>query len=838
MKSLKCPISNVQYPMSKGVFRHGHTGKTWILDIRRWTLDIGRWILDIRRWILDIRRWILDIRRWTLDIGYWTFLLLLLLFTSFTPYDPPAPCMPRSQPFYGYSFFDADFVDASAAYAPFFLRFGDYYDRNYLPAEIQKKENCEEWCERFCSKASWEEAAAVIYESDAYDIAQLHVAAGDPTRRTSLPIRFEDNDFAYVVAYNGCVEVTRYLTFAKRCEEHVVSRGDKWNSADRNTSVMMDLIREGKERFEDTQSHFVRMRYAYQIVRLAHYAGAWQMTLDLYNELMPKVDRKKRSVIFYWTLGHVAGAMQQLGKYPEAAYRYSLIFRNCPSKRSQAYRSFKIRNDEDWQKALRLCNSDAEKSTLYILRAGGSHTWAVADMEAIYDLDPRNPQLELLLVSDVQELEKIYLRSSVTDQKNGRAVGNIKRAAAAKHLLDLQKFSRRVIREEQAPNPKIWRAVDGYLELLANDRYAAAKTWDRLELDLKEGTKQDKNIFLQLEIWRCLLEVMNLDTTASDTVDHLAYKVRSLSAFNQNPYFEPFLQEWLARGYAENNRPGKAMIVAYGPQAVRYNPRLEVIEDLLRLANTNDPILLEKAMKLDTNPDRIKAYFLETKGVYFLGLGEPEAAAAVMSQISMGEQALMTQYVPFANRFGEKIDRDSPRESAFNRLQIVEQLIEYEQQAKAAEALRDTIEAQLWLRLGDFWYNTSYFGYEWEVRDFSRDGRNQLRLAQGPVFPLEGAPDGNKENLDLSLALEYYEKAYRAARTQEMKARSAFMAARCQQKQWFCTPDCNYRPGSQLIPVLPADYMIYYDVLISKHSKTRYFDIVVKECKWLEAYAR
>ncbi len=176
-------------------------------------------------------------------------LFILLLFSSFTPPPPPARCIPHATPFYGYSFFDADFVDASAAYAPFFLRFGDYYERNYDPGLIQKKENCAEWSERFCSKASWEEVAQVIYESDEYELARLHEAAGDPKRKTPLPFRLEDNDFAYVVAYNGCVEVTRYLTFAKRCEEHVVSKGDKWNPAQRNVTAMLELIQEGKQRF-------------------------------------------------------------------------------------------------------------------------------------------------------------------------------------------------------------------------------------------------------------------------------------------------------------------------------------------------------------------------------------------------------------------------------------------------------------------------------------------------------------------------------------------------------------------------------------------------------------
>ncbi len=826
-------MSNVQIDVAHGIgcdqTNHDLQGKPcptspWTLDIPCWTLDIPVWTLDIPCWILDIKFKILS-------------LFTLFLFSSFTPELTPTPCIPNSRPFYGYSFFDADFVNASAAYAPFFLRFGDYYEKNYDPILVQKKENCQEWSERFCSKAKWEEVAEVIYESDAYDLAQLHEATGDPKRKTPLPRRLEDNTFAYVLAYNGCVETTRYLTFAKRCEEHALARGDKWGPAQRDASAMMDLIREGKQRFYDTQSHFIRLRYVYQIVRLAHYAGAWQMTLDLYDELMPKVDRKKRSLIFYWTLGHVAGAMQKLGKYPEAAYRYSLIFRNCASKRAQAYRSFKIRNDNDWKETLKLCNSDEEKSTLYILRAGGSHTWATSDMEAIHALDPQNPQLEILLVSEVQELEKIYLRSDVTDDKNGRAVGKIKQEAAIKHLLDLQKFVRRVIREQTIPNPKFWRAVDGYLELLASDRYAAAKTWDRLQNDL-DSSKPDKNIAQQVEIWRCLMSVMNLDTTASDIVDGLAYEIRKRPAFDQNPYFEPFLQEWLSSGYAANHHPGKAMLAAYPPAMIRLNPQIDVIDDLLRAADKPNPILLEKTMMIDTNPEQIKAYFLETKGVYFLGLGEPEAAAAVMRKISPIDQSRMTQFTPFANRFGEKIDRANPNETALNRLDIVEQLIDYEQQAKAAQALEDSSEAKLWLKLGDFWYNTSYFGYEWEVRDFNRDGRNQLRLAQGPVFPFENAPAGNRENLDLSRAFDYYKKAYAAARTQEMKARTAFMLARCQQKQWLCSVECTYRPGNKEIPVLPPEYMIYYDKLINKHSRTKYFDTVVKECKWLAAYAR
>ena len=45
------------------------------------------------------------------------------------------------------------------------------------------------------------------------------------------------------------------------------------------------------------------------------------------------------------------------------------------------------------------------------------HAQAVEDLQEIYALDPQNQQLELLLASDIQELEKIVLRTAVTDRK-------------------------------------------------------------------------------------------------------------------------------------------------------------------------------------------------------------------------------------------------------------------------------------------------------------------------------------------------------------------------------------------------------------------------------------
>lgn len=768
--------------------------------------------------------------------------LLFLLLCSFFPFQPLPPkaeknaCDPGARPFSGYTFILPEIINKNAAYAPFFVTWEDYYQRFYFNRDIQKQENIEEWIGRFCGRPLPADVEYVVYQTQIDDLIGLREATLTKGGNALLPFTLAGNTFAELLAMNGCTEAVDYLMFAKKCEPHVIAYGNGWKLPERDVAAMQELIEEGKGRFLQTQSHFFRQRYAYQIIRLAHYSRQWHQTVELYNYLLPKFDRKKPSIIYFWTLGHLAGALQQLGKNAEAAYRFAIIFRYCPSKRTQAFRSFRLRTDQEWDKALLLCQDDTERAALYLMRTGTARTYTVEDMEKIYALDPGNPQLDLLLVGDVQQLEKLFLRTPVTEHKYGRLRSAQTRDAAAQHLLSLQRFARQVAREGKTPNLKFWQAMIGYLELLAGDRYAANKSFERAKSGLKSGKEYDDHLLRQLDIWDLLLEILELDgSTAS--ADQAAFRIRSYDTFKAVPSFEPFLQDFLAARYAESSHPGKAILAAYDPAAIRYNPRLEVLDDLLKLAAGNDPILLERAMQIDTNPDLIKAKLLEIKGAYLFSVGQPEAALSVFRQIPAGVLGKLQQFTPFKEVFHERIDRPATDTLLLNRRQVVQKILDYEFKAKAAIAMNDPAGAWYLYLIGLAYYNMSYFGFEWDAMDFYRSGYNWLRLPQGPVFPLANSPDGNRENTDVSLALSYFEKTLAETQSPELAARAAFMAARCQQKQWFCDPNCRYRPGSKLMPVLPEAYRGYYDRL-GRYKDTQFYQQMVKECKWLSAYVR
>lgn len=752
---------------------------------------------------------------------------------------PRAVCDPNARPFKGYTFLVPEIIHKNAAYAPFFVQWDDYYEKYYFNRDIQKEENVLEWQERFCDQADPKHIEYVVYQSSFDELADLREAAADPQGKRSLPYGLRNNSFAAMIAANHCTEVIDYLLFAKKCEPYVIAYSG-WKIPERNPQDMQLLIEEGRGRFEQTSSYFLKLRYTYQIVRLAHYARQWQQTVDLYNQLMPRVDRRKSSIIYFWTLGHLAGALQSQGHYAEAAYRYALVFRYCASKRAQAYRSFLIRNDQDWTQALRLCRNDAEKSTLYLLRSGGNAAFAVEDMQQIYALDPANPQLDLLLVSAVQQFEKVMLRTPVTEIKYGKSNLTLRRDEAALALVKMQSFVHEALRAGRLANPKLWSCMEGYIRLLAQDHYGAIQQFDRAEKMLDLDEDYDRDLKRQIEVWRILAEILRLDP-ADTYVDQAIYRIRSYALFKQFPSFEPFLQDYVSTVYAQNEHPGKAILAAYPPEALGYNPDLAVLDDLLKAADEDDPVLLEKTMGVDSNINNIKARILEIKGAWLLSKGQPEAALATMRLITPTEQARMKRFSVFNEVMLERVHfpgqllADSV---ALTRLQIAERIVDNDFKAKAALAVNDPGAARYYYLNGLAYYNMSYFGYAWNVADNYRSGYNWLRLPQGPVFPLQGSPSGNRENLDLSMALGYFERTMAESGDPELSAKAAFMAARCQQKMWFQQPNNGYRFGSSLIPVLPSGYRTYYDVLQERYSGTAFYAQIVKECKWLAAYAR
>ena len=749
----------------------------------------------------------------------------LIFLLVFVPKPISKGCGPYYS-FYGYSFINPKIIDLNKDAAPYFAGFEEVFRQLRPKEDIQQKDNLTEWQERFCGIPKLMDLQQVIYKASLSEMRLLKTAVQSET--IPLDYRMRNNSFARHLEMDKCIEAVDYLIFAKRCEPYVVAQSS-WESPKRDTVAMQFLIKDGLKEFKKIKSHYFKLRYAYQLIRLAHYKKNYAQTLELYDYLMPKIDNNP-SIIEDWILGHKAGALMALGRNVEASYLYAKIFQNTPSKRASAYRSFKIKTNEEWTECLKLCKDDKERAILFALRASDPNSQVVEEMKQIYELAPDNEYLELLLVREMRKLEKDLLGLDFNPNKrDNQRYYKIPRRKAGENVVDLQQLVRVAATEEKVASPELWKIADGYLELLAGDYYAAKKTLEKLKGKLDNPILKE-----QLEAMIMVVTIDGLEQVNSQ-MEEIVGSYQKSPLFSKYPDFGKFVKDKLATLYRAQGYAGKAFLEQYTLRQLKYNPQLELIEELIGVAQKENRTKLENAMVLkEDGLTTIENDLWDMKGNYFLNQFQLESALEAYRQIPRKDRDDYGLFNPFREEFVDCINCRVIDTAGYNKVVILEQILELEYKAKADMEKG----AAYYYQIGNVLYNMTYFGYAWKVSDYFRSGANWHYLKTGEtVFSKMNAPFGNRELLNCSLPLYYYDKAYQLARTDELAAKAAFMAAKCQQNLFFTRPERDYEVNTNNIPYVPDAYRQYFNILKEHYTHTKFYEEVVQECLYYEQYA-
>jgi hypothetical protein len=732
--------------------------------------------------------------------------------------------------FYGYSFFNKAIVDNQTNSARFFVEiisFDDLYNADNERDSIFKRacddENLWEWRQKFCDYADLEDVREVIYQSSIEQLVELRTATQNNDMIENIALK--NNEFAQQIAENNCAEVVDYLLFAKKCEPHVVAT-DAWEGEKKDIVTMAALVEDGKKLFLATKSPFLRLRYAFQVMRLAHYAGHYQTTVNLYNYLLPKVDGRVKSVVHYWVLSLKAGALKRLNQRVEASYLFSVVFENCLSKRLAAMKGFAIQSDYEWQQCLSLCRNDKEKVSLYAMRAAHDEAKAVEEMQLIYDLDAQNPHLENLLLGEIRKLERDLLGYSFNDKKiHNQRFANLPRAAAGEYAIRLHQFVLKCIKEKKVKRPEIWRVADGYLELLRGDFYAATRTLDKAKDFAKTPALKE-----QIEVLILAAEISAFDKLDVETEDKVA-------AIVENPLYKKykdlpdFLFDKLGQFYEKNNRKGMAYRCHHRIEAMKPNPQIDIIDDLLLLCQKTGKNSIERLFTTDEKGNSIEDELWEMKGVYLLSQHQNEAALEAFKKVSIAQMGKQ-KFNPFGMRIKDCIYCPAKDSSKFlDRQAITEKLIDLEYQSKSD--LETGYKSML--KLGVAYYNMSYYGHSWGVMDYYRTGTawHTAENRYDDDYAAYAYPFGNREQTDVRLAYQYLTNAYDLAKGKdpETAVKCAFWAAKCQQKLYYTSSDFRQTAYGKK-PNFPPEYLTF-STLFKQYSDTQYFQEVIKECSYL-----
>lgn len=224
-------------------------------------------------------------------------LLSVSIVLTATPTNVSQSCSDGGQdltnPFY---FFDQTIIGPTP-YAPLFYTPRSLYTQEWYSDSALVRENLDDWIANSENKPLPDDVRFVVYKSDTLFLArarQYLVGARD-SLSDSLRLRLQENTLIQYWKQHKSLSTLDYLLFAKACEPYVTDESREWawsmepgdyeRKRARSVAAMDSLIRVGTQRIQKVHSNFLKVRYGYQLVRMAHYADRYRDCTGLYDTL-------------------------------------------------------------------------------------------------------------------------------------------------------------------------------------------------------------------------------------------------------------------------------------------------------------------------------------------------------------------------------------------------------------------------------------------------------------------------------------------------------------------------------------------------------------------------
>ena len=767
------------------------------------------------------------------------FATLSFLAISLIPTNITNGCGFYDYGYYVYTFTNPNIIE-EPSYRPFFFTFMYYYDE-WKGEEYAITENIKEWKSYFGNQGDDESYAQFIYKSSLKDIENFRAGKAPSSTLWS-------NDVVKILQAKKDEAFLDYMVFAKSCEPLAVDRDLDWEGNLQNVEQVKEradqLMEEGLTAFHSCESDFLKMRYTFQIVRLARYSMQWAETIRLYKDLMPEV-KNVNSIIRYWTMEHYAGALYNLGKKAEAAYHFAQVFDKCGSRRKAAYRSFEITSDEMWQATLNLCKNNEEKAGLYVLRAIDPFSNTVEEMEAIYEIQPTSPHLELLLVREMQKFEYELLGASYNKRHDeakftgynyntDESFVQFPREDSKQYIKRLVDFAKKLKTSGQVQHPHLWQLAEGYLTFMNGNSKEAM----RILNDLSKNKSLDKHFQSQITVFKAAIEVADFKEMNE------ANELRALELMPILKNVKPdvwgesniseqadYLFDKMAMLYQKQGDYAKAYLAKkWGFDNLLYEPNLQVVSGLLDLYDKRtsfnafekeftkpafyDEEWTDNGVTYVTPNPEIKNQLLEMKGTLLLGDNQFETAIATFKQLP--KEYLNQDYTfnqddwdsPSNSRERFNISNRSPfhlymnnqsvpvTDPTFNKLKLSETLLKLEEHVQSGgENL-----AEAYFMLGNIHFQTSSNGKAWRAKDYAWGYSSRYNYNENALVYLDKAIEtGSKSD-------------------REWAAKACFVASACQTKD-----KVNNQKN-------------YYKMLKEEYSDTEFYEQAIQECSWFLGY--
>jgi hypothetical protein len=669
----------------------------------------------------------------------------------------------------------------------------------------------------------------------------------------TVPDSVRNNSFSKWLIRTKDKEALGYIMYAKQVEPFVTGDENMWDEFNRDSVKMSGLIKNGIQLWTAAKNDFIKLRYGYQVMRLAHYSGRYTDCIAFYDLYVK--NNKTNSVLQDLSSSLRAGALRHTGRQTEAAYEFSQLFGKTKIKRLSNFMSFQFstRNEETGRMnindVLAFCKTNQERASVLAMYALHGQESKLEALQSIYQTDPAHPLLNFLITREVNKLEEKYLHPSlqvakgeklmyswqITGWDNDNPDYDSIYSASGQDARQLLQFCKQLASDPAIGKTGFYHIAAGYIAYMLQDLQQAKELLAAAKKESLSPKLKDQWMLTNL------LVTINSRPTIDEAFEaELLPSVEWLQLKGQND------EEW--KKFYRNLM--KEIL------AVRYNKQQNRIKEALCLGN---------AEKIYTIPDEEDVYYgagaairfvrsklnsTETEGLYNLLLATQKskwdiflvkntnvskedvcdaAGTAWLREHNYSKAAGWFSKIPAAyykkepyssylaaNPFADLL-YDTHAPTSQDTIKYTKLSFAQKMQSLEVQTTRGTSEqkAAALFAMGNAFYQMSYWGNSWMLVEYGWSGNDGLHNTHQPGT-------WKHEYYSVARAEQWYLKAKELTSNKNFKARCMWMAAKCAQKQ-------NMAPKYD-------DYLTNYDayeqaqILFGKTlRKNRYFETFRKE---------
>lgn len=715
---------------------------------------------------------------------------------------------------YYYNLFSQEIMN-DPIYRPFLLT----YETKYYCDTTLRNGNLEEW-QKYLG-LSYEDTKYLVFESSREDLQSLTKGKSAADRKLS---------FATPEFVKKHKQALLYLAYTKYLEPYMRIIPDPnlevynwwWDEPYEHNAGELDynkvknvLVTSWKAEKDDE----LKLRYGYQLVRLAHYTRRYKEAVQLFDQYVKPLNM--RTEMYYYALSQKAGALRGMGETEQANREFIHVFTNSSDLKTVAYTSmtFGEENDINFADFVAGAADDKERNEIYFMMGYSDFNNPVNEIEKIVANDPNAIQAKVLMVRAVNLIERALLTSSLSADDN-EALYPSWRASESETMAFFKQALRLSDKQRDNSSDKnFWNLTSSYLHFLDQDFEKASNC-------LAKVKSNDELYMKTVDCLTAYIDLCRQPTIDSKTEDYLLGKYPDLfyKPCCNNLADHSFVSLVLHNRYARQDEHAKSYLVLHSLQSLEDNPDEKLLDEIQTFLNKKKKTALEQSIAENgtidwTDYNNYIAYF---KGVLRLTDGDFKEAKkqfAKQTRLKVSRRIFghnIDVYYSEAERtimFDDYISEFPFIRDNMTELDVTDALMQLQ---KIGEKKGDEAAKANYL-IANFFYNVSRTGYF----------RQYLRFDNNNAFSYDkfGSDATYKSTLGLSMA--YLDKAEKTATDRELKAHIVFAQAKnAQQTMENKVSYWDYKK------VLPLEQYQEFD----NYTGTKYHNEVMSNCMYYRDY--